>query len=99
MLGGIPETGTLLIPRSGNAHHPPFGGVEPFKRHVTEGIVDNAGYGDIAPFEQLSSERFKALVDTNFYGVVNLTRAALPIMRKQKSGYSKPAAAPGGGCS
>jgi NADP-dependent 3-hydroxy acid dehydrogenase YdfG len=32
----------------------------------------------------LSSERFKAGVDTNFYGVVNVTRAALPIMRKQK---------------
>src|SRR5438309_5920406 len=50
-------------------------------------VVNNAGYGDIAPFEQLSSERFKALMDTNFYGVVNVTRAALPIMRKQKSGY------------
>ena len=50
-------------------------------------VVNNAGYGDIAPFEQVSSERFEALVDTNFYGVVNMTRAALPIMRKQKSGY------------
>jgi NAD(P)-dependent dehydrogenase (short-subunit alcohol dehydrogenase family) len=49
-------------------------------------VVNNAGYGDIAPFEQLSAERFKALVDTNFYGVVYMTRAALPIMRKQKSG-------------
>ncbi len=49
-------------------------------------VVNNAGYGDIAPFEQLSSERFKALVDTNFYGVVNVTRAAIPIMRKQKTG-------------
>lgn len=50
-------------------------------------VVNNAGYGDIAPFEQLSSERFKALMDTNFYGVVNVTRAALPVMRRQKSGY------------
>ena len=49
-------------------------------------VVNNAGYGDIAPFEQLSVERFKALMDTNFYGVVNVTRAALPIMRKQRSG-------------
>ena len=49
-------------------------------------VVNNAGYGDVAPFEQLSSQRFKAVVDTNFYGVVNVTRAALPIMRKQKSG-------------
>ena len=50
-------------------------------------LVNNAGYGDIAPFEQLSSARFKSVIDTNFYGVVNMTRAALPFMRKQRSGY------------
>src|SRR6201999_664201 len=50
-------------------------------------VVNNAGYGDIAPFEQLSSKRFKSLMDTNFYGVVNVTRAALPIMRQQRSGH------------
>ena len=49
-------------------------------------VVNNAGYGDVAPFEQLTSERFEAVMDTNFYGVVNVTRAALPVMRKQKSG-------------
>ena len=49
-------------------------------------VVNNAGYGDIAPFEQLSPTRFKALIDTNFYGVVNVTRTALPVMRKQRSG-------------
>ena len=49
-------------------------------------VVNNAGYGDVAPFEQLSSERLKAVVDTSFYGVVNVTRAALSIMRKQRSG-------------
>src|ERR1700759_2982920 len=36
-------------------------------------VVNNAGFGDIAPFEQLSAERFKAVIDTNFYGVVNVT--------------------------
>ena len=50
-------------------------------------VVNNAGYGDVAPFEQLSPERFKAVMDTNFYGVVNVTRAALPVMRKQKCGW------------
>jgi NAD(P)-dependent dehydrogenase (short-subunit alcohol dehydrogenase family) len=49
-------------------------------------VVNNAGYGDVAPFEQLSSESFRALVDTNFFGVVYVTRAAIPVMRKQKSG-------------
>ena len=49
-------------------------------------LVNNAGYGDTAPFEQVSPERFRALVETNFFGVVSTTRAALPVMRKQKSG-------------
>ena len=49
-------------------------------------VVNNAGYGDIAPFEQMGPERFKAVIDTNFYGVVYVTRAAVPIMRRQKSG-------------
>ena len=59
--------------------------VDAFRR--LDVVVNNAGYGDVAPFEQLSSERFKAVIDTNFYGVVNVTRAAIPIMRKQRSGY------------
>ena len=49
-------------------------------------VVNNAGFGDIAPFEQLSTARFKAVIDINFYGVVNVTRAAVPHMRKQRSG-------------
>ena len=49
-------------------------------------LVNNAGYGQFAPFEQMSAEDFKAIVDTCFYGVVYTTRAALPVMRKQKSG-------------
>ena len=49
-------------------------------------LVNNAGYGDTAPFEQVSSDRFRALIETNFFGVVSMTRAALPIMRQQKSG-------------
>ena len=49
-------------------------------------VVNNAGYGDVAPFEQQSSERFRAVVDTNLFGVVYMTRAAIPVMRKQKSG-------------
>src|ERR1700674_2000487 len=50
-------------------------------------LVNNAGYGQFAPFEQMSTEDFQAVVDTCFYGVVNTTRAALPVMRKQKNGH------------
>jgi NAD(P)-dependent dehydrogenase (short-subunit alcohol dehydrogenase family) len=50
-------------------------------------LVNNAGYGQFAPFEQMSTEDFQAVVDTCFYGVVYTTRAAMPVMRKQKSGH------------
>ena len=50
-------------------------------------LVNNAGYGHAAPFEQTADEDFRAQIDTNFYGVVNVTRAALPVMRKQRSGH------------
>lgn len=50
-------------------------------------LVNNAGYGHFAPFEQMSAQDFQAIVDTCFYGVVYTTRAALPVMRKQKSGH------------
>jgi NAD(P)-dependent dehydrogenase (short-subunit alcohol dehydrogenase family) len=50
-------------------------------------LVNNAGYGQFAPFEQMSAEDFQAVVDTCFYGVVYSTRAAVPVMRKQKSGH------------
>jgi NAD(P)-dependent dehydrogenase (short-subunit alcohol dehydrogenase family) len=50
-------------------------------------LVNNAGFGHLAPFEQTSENDFRAQIDTNFYGVVNVTRAALPTMRKQRSGH------------
>src|SRR5579863_7851234 len=50
-------------------------------------LVNNAGYGQFAPFEQMNAGDFQAVVDTCFYGVVYTTRAALPVMRKQRSGH------------
>src|SRR6516225_1573612 len=50
-------------------------------------LVNNAGYGDTRPFEQVPSNEFRQLVETCFFGVVNLTRAALPVMRQQRSGH------------
>src|SRR6202047_2117873 len=50
-------------------------------------LVNNAGYGQIAPFEQISAEDFQAVIDTCLYGVVYTTRAAVPVMREQKSGH------------
>ncbi|CAI0900649.1 3-oxoacyl-[acyl-carrier-protein] reductase FabG [Serratia quinivorans] len=50
-------------------------------------LVNNAGYGNIAPVEEADDADFRAQVDTNFYGVFNVTRAALPVLRQQGSGH------------
>jgi NAD(P)-dependent dehydrogenase (short-subunit alcohol dehydrogenase family) len=50
-------------------------------------LVNSAGYSHLGPFEQKSTAAFRAEVETNFFGVVNLVRAALPHMRLQRSGY------------
>ncbi len=50
-------------------------------------LVNNAGYGHIIPFEQTGEAEFRAQMDTNFYGVVNLVRAVLPHMRERRQGH------------
>jgi NAD(P)-dependent dehydrogenase (short-subunit alcohol dehydrogenase family) len=50
-------------------------------------LVNNAGYGYFAPLEQMTSEQFRDVVETCLFGVVYTTRAAVPVMRKQKSGH------------
>ena len=49
-------------------------------------VVNNAGYGLTGAFEDLSIEEIKAQYETNFFGVIRVTQAILPIMRKQRSG-------------
>ena len=50
-------------------------------------LVNNAGYGHFAPFEQMTSADFRDVIETCLFGVVNTTRAALPFMRRQRNGY------------
>lgn len=49
-------------------------------------LVNNAGYGLVGAFEDLSVEEIKSQFETNFFGVIRLIQQVLPIMRKQKSG-------------
>src|ERR671933_54236 len=49
-------------------------------------LVHNAGYGLNGAFEDLSMDEIKAQYETNFFGLIRVTEAVLPIMRKQKSG-------------
>jgi short-subunit dehydrogenase len=49
-------------------------------------LVNNAGYGLFGAFEDLSTEGIKNLYETNLFGLVRVTQAVLPTMRRQKSG-------------
>jgi NAD(P)-dependent dehydrogenase (short-subunit alcohol dehydrogenase family) len=50
-------------------------------------VVNNAGYADSAPIEEMSEESFRAQIETNLFGVVNVTKAALPMFHRQHSGH------------
>ena len=50
-------------------------------------VVNNAGYSLLGNFEELSNQEFARQFATNFWGVLNVMRAALPVMRKQRSGH------------
>ncbi|MEU3983380.1 oxidoreductase [Streptomyces sp. NPDC026672] len=49
-------------------------------------VVNNAGYANSAPIEEMAEDDFRAQFEANFFGVVNVTRAALPVLREQRSG-------------
>jgi NAD(P)-dependent dehydrogenase (short-subunit alcohol dehydrogenase family) len=50
-------------------------------------VVNNAGYANTASVEDMTDEDFRAQVDTNLFGVVNVTKAALPVLRAQGAGH------------
>jgi NAD(P)-dependent dehydrogenase (short-subunit alcohol dehydrogenase family) len=50
-------------------------------------VVNNAGYANSSAIEETSAEDFRAQLETNLFGVVNVTQAALPVLRRQRSGH------------
>jgi NAD(P)-dependent dehydrogenase (short-subunit alcohol dehydrogenase family) len=50
-------------------------------------LANNAGYGDVSSIEEYPLAEFRALIETNLFGVFNMTKAALPVMRRQGSGH------------
>ncbi|MDO9260909.1 MAG: SDR family oxidoreductase [Flavobacteriaceae bacterium] len=49
-------------------------------------LINNAGKGITGPIEETPLEEIKANFDTNFYGLIEISKAVLPQMRQQKSG-------------
>lgn len=50
-------------------------------------LVNNAGYGYLAAIEEGDDAEIRDQFETNVFGVINLTKAVLPLMRAQKSGH------------
>jgi NAD(P)-dependent dehydrogenase (short-subunit alcohol dehydrogenase family) len=53
-----------------------FGGID--------ALVNNAGYGLVGPFEASSSEQVRRQFETNVFGLMDVTRAALPALRESR---------------
>jgi NAD(P)-dependent dehydrogenase (short-subunit alcohol dehydrogenase family) len=49
-------------------------------------VVNNAGYANVAPVETAPEDDFRRQFETNFWGVYNVSRAALPILKAQGGG-------------
>jgi NAD(P)-dependent dehydrogenase (short-subunit alcohol dehydrogenase family) len=49
-------------------------------------IVNNAGYANVSPIETTEDEDFREQFETNFWGVYNVSKAAIPVLREQGSG-------------
>jgi NAD(P)-dependent dehydrogenase (short-subunit alcohol dehydrogenase family) len=49
-------------------------------------LVNNAGYGVVGAVEETSDAALRAVLDTNFFGAVAVTKAVLPVMRARRSG-------------
>ncbi|MFJ4790032.1 oxidoreductase [Streptomyces sp. NPDC088794] len=50
-------------------------------------VVNNAGRGILGAVEEVSDETARAAFDTNVFGTLNVLRAALPVLRAQRSGH------------
>src|SRR5271156_5106764 len=50
-------------------------------------VINNAGYGLFGTIEEVSESEARAQIETNLFGALWVTRAALPFMRAQRSGH------------
>lgn len=49
-------------------------------------LVNNAGYGFMGALEKTTLDEYLPVFETNFFGLIEVTRAALPVLREQRYG-------------
>ena len=50
-------------------------------------LVNNAGYGNVAPVEDTPLDEFRAQIETNLFGVIIMTKAVIPYFRERQAGH------------
>lgn len=50
-------------------------------------VVNNAGYGNVAPIEETNIEDFRTQIETNLFGTIIVTKAAIPLFRERRAGH------------
>lgn len=50
-------------------------------------LVNNAGYGDVDSVEDASLDDFRRQIETNLFGTIVMTKAVIPLMRRQRAGH------------
>jgi NAD(P)-dependent dehydrogenase (short-subunit alcohol dehydrogenase family) len=75
----------LDVTKPAEAHAAVEAGIAAFDR--IDVVVNNAGYGLFGALEELSDEELRAEFETNVFGALNVIRAALPQLRRQRGGH------------
>ncbi|MBU3057387.1 oxidoreductase [Pseudomonas indica] len=86
-LGGHPNllAVRLDVTREADAHKAVSEGIKQFGR--IDVLINNAGFGVLGAVEETSASETERLFSTNVFGLLNVTRAVLPHMRRQRSGH------------
>lgn len=75
----------LDVTREADAHHAVAEGIKHFGR--IDILINNAGFGVLGAVEETSASETERLFATNVFGLLNVSRAVLPHMRRQRSGH------------
>lgn len=74
----------LDVDQTGDAERAVAAAIAQFGR--IDVLINNAGYGVVGALEETSDSELRAIMQTNFFGAIAVTRAALPTLRAQRAG-------------